>query len=420
MTENQKICFVVMGFGKKTDFESGRTLNLDATYNSIIKRAAESQDMRCIRADEKLHSGTIDSEMYEMLLRADLVIADISTGNPNALYELGVRHALRPNSTIIMTESEGKLYFDLNHTSTFKYVHLGEDIGFTEANRATSDLSALISESIKSKKPDSPVYTYLPYLNIPTLSDKKFQELLDKAEYFQDNLSNYILNGNNSIDQSLFDDAVKYFNSANDMKPNDSYIIQRLTLSTYKSKNPSELIALTEAIKIIDQLEPKKSNDPETLGLCGAIYKRLWALTEDRSALDLAINFYGRGFEVRGDYYNGENLALCHDIRSQADSNEDEKIFDRLSAKKTREQIVLSLSKIFEENSFNERSDKKWILATLANSYFSLGNNESGIKFENLFLTEKLASWEIDTYNDTKNTLQKLNLIDQGPSISRL
>ena len=28
--------------------------------------------------------------------------------NPNAIYELGVRHALRPYSTIIIKEDEGK------------------------------------------------------------------------------------------------------------------------------------------------------------------------------------------------------------------------------------------------------------------------------------------------------------------------
>ena len=42
--------------------------------------------------------------MYALLLHADLVIADITTFNPNAIYELGVRHAVRPYSTIILKE----------------------------------------------------------------------------------------------------------------------------------------------------------------------------------------------------------------------------------------------------------------------------------------------------------------------------
>ena len=68
--ELQKVCFVVMGFGKKTDYESGRTLDLDATYEAIIKPAVEAANLRCIRADEVIHSGLIDAPMYEMLLRA--------------------------------------------------------------------------------------------------------------------------------------------------------------------------------------------------------------------------------------------------------------------------------------------------------------------------------------------------------------
>ena len=61
-----------------------------------------------------MRSGIIDVDMYEMLLRADLVVADISTGNANAIYELGVRHALKPRSTIVMKENQGLLQFDLD------------------------------------------------------------------------------------------------------------------------------------------------------------------------------------------------------------------------------------------------------------------------------------------------------------------
>lgn len=129
-----RVCFVIMGYGKKTDWgETPRTLDLDATYEAIIKPAVEASGLECVRADKLAHSGSIDTRMYELLLRADLVIADISTANPNALYELGVRHALRPFSTIIMKELDGKFMFDLNHLATLQYKHLGEDIGAREA-----------------------------------------------------------------------------------------------------------------------------------------------------------------------------------------------------------------------------------------------------------------------------------------------
>jgi hypothetical protein len=121
LEKSMALCFVIMGFGKKTDYtDTPRTLDLDATYQAIIKPAVVACGLDCVRADEVSHSGLIDQPMYEMLLRADLVIADISTANPNALYELGVRHALRPYSTIVIKEIDGKFPFDLSHLATLQ------------------------------------------------------------------------------------------------------------------------------------------------------------------------------------------------------------------------------------------------------------------------------------------------------------
>jgi len=356
---SQKVCFVVMGFGKKTDHESGRTLDLDATYEAIIKPAAEAENLRCIRADEFKHSGVIDTLMYEMLLRADLVVADISTGNVNAVYELGVRHGLRPNSTIIMTEADGRLYFDLDHVSTFKYEHLGLDIGVREANRAKQELQRLISKSLSSSIPDSPVYTYLPTLQQPSLTLDEYKALLDETEEYQEHLAGYIQAGNQALKNSEFSDAVIAFSAADRMKPNDSHIIQQLALATYKSKKPATISALIESLNIIEKLSPNYSNDPETLGITGAIHKRLWLETQESPQLDLAIHFYGRGFDIRRDYYNGENLALCYDYRAQIQTDSNEKLFDQMSARKTREAILKILLEIIEDASFDDRSDKK-------------------------------------------------------------
>lgn len=94
----QKTCFVVMGFGQKTDYQANppRVLDLDRTFRNIIQPAVQACGVECVRADKIIHSTLIDKPMYERLHDADLVIADLSTSNANALYELGVRHALRP------------------------------------------------------------------------------------------------------------------------------------------------------------------------------------------------------------------------------------------------------------------------------------------------------------------------------------
>src|SRR5271170_7312846 len=95
-------CFVVMGFGNKTDYPTGCVLDLDKSYKYIIKMAAEAAGYECIRADEIQHVGNINGPMYQQLLNADVVIADVSTYNPNAFMSLvfGMRlsHTQLPRS----------------------------------------------------------------------------------------------------------------------------------------------------------------------------------------------------------------------------------------------------------------------------------------------------------------------------------
>ena len=403
---DKKVCFVVMGFGKKADYETGRVLDLDATYEAIIQPAVEANSMTCIRADEIIQSGIIDAPMYQLLLQADLVVADISTGNPNAVYELGVRHALRPNSTIIMKESEGRLHFDLNHVNTFQYEHMGQDIGSREATRAKAALQSLISTVLVDGKHDSPVYCFLPNLKQPMMSEEVFEAFVEQTEEHQDTIEKYIKAGREFLKNSKFDEAKKEFSSASKLKPDDAQIIQQLTLATYKSETPSKHTALMEAYATLSALKPTKSNDPETLGLAGAISKRLWLITSDVEQLNLAITYYKRGFEIVKDYYNGENLALCYDYRSRTQTNPDEKLFDQMSAKKTRENVLKIVDELIASDTLQDRADRKWIYASKSICSLALSDSNNASQYESLFFQETPNEWERETFNQSKIEIQ--------------
>ncbi|MCP1121279.1 DUF4071 domain-containing protein [Robbsia andropogonis] len=410
--DEKKLCFVVMGFGKKTDPESGRTLDLNATWQEIIQPAAMQAGMRCVRADEILHSGHIDLPMYEMLLRADLVIADISTGNANALYELGVRHALRPYSTIVMKESEGKFYFDLNHTAMFSYNHMGDDIGAKEARRAIADLTHLIQKVLENPLPDSPVYTFIPKLIQPRLSDEQFEALVEQSEESGERFLEQVKQGERALGTDHYIDAIRFFSNAAGMRPNEPYVKQQLALATYKSKEPSEITSLVSALKIINELEPDSSNDPETLGIAGAIHKSIWIITRDPVELQLAVKYYGRGFEVRRDYYNGENYALCLNYCADLQIDEKEKGYYEVGARKVREALVELLTDIIKSSQFEDRSDRKWVIGSLANVLFGLGRAVEAIRYEQQFYDYgergRLARWERATYEKGKQEVLRV------------
>ena len=42
-----KVCFIVMGFGEKTNPTNGKTYNLDKTYDAIIRPAVEKAGYKC-------------------------------------------------------------------------------------------------------------------------------------------------------------------------------------------------------------------------------------------------------------------------------------------------------------------------------------------------------------------------------------
>lgn len=365
----KKICFVVMGYGVKTDYATGRHLDLDKTYKNIIKPAVEAAGLECWRSDEIIHSGIIDVPMYKYLLNADVVIADLSTDNSNAFYELGVRHALRPYTTITIAEKQFKNPFDLSHTIIRQYEHLGSDIGYSEVMRFRRELIDSIAKIMSNPETDSPIYTYLTNLKPP----KWAEESTLKPENVDKTLSNIIEQAKNAMDnESDFMKAKMLFTEAHAIDNTNVYIIQKLALATYKSKQPSHVEALFQALDILSALNTESSTDPETLGLCGAIYKRLWEEIGDVDFLNKSIYHYERGFYIKNDYYNGINLAFLLNIRGSTSDDNDDCVADFVLANRVRKHVVDICEKLIAHD-FDSRSDQYWILATMEEALFALG-----------------------------------------------
>lgn len=410
-TSKAKICFVIMGFGKKSDPESKITYDLDKTYKNIIRPAVIEAGYECVRADEILDSGLIDKSMYALLMQADLVIADITTYNPNAIYELGIRHGVRPQSTIILKEKNGKIPFDLDHNRMCMYTHMGEDIGYEEVLRCKNYLIDLIGNVTNQQQVDSPLYQFINNINPPILPQEEYISLIDDLAEKENLIFAVVEKAKVKMSEGDFESAAKYWDKAHQNAPNEPYFIQQKALSVYKSEVPSPATALTDALTIISELSPDEAstNDPETLGITGAIYKNQWFLSGDIASLERAITYYGKCFNIRNDYYTGENYALCLDMKSNQSEDAEEKIYAKFEAKKTREKIVSTLLDIIEYEDFDTRIDRMWIYATLSHCYLALGNDEEHQKFEALFMIESPVEWQVKTYETSKQELIQLH-----------
>ncbi len=411
-------CFVVMGFGKKTDFQTGRVLDLNKSYQYMIKPAAEEAGLECIRADEIVHSGVIDVPMYRQLLTADVVIADLSTSNPNAIYELGVRHALRPYTTITIAESKLIYPFDVNHISIQRYEHMGEGIDYGEVLRFRGVLKDAIVKILQRPENDSPVYEFLKGLNPPAMAavvravaeaappppdnDPSIGVLMDQIESAKKA-------GNWTLAKSLLSSVRLMKKDPKDIRAEDPYVIQQLALATYKSEQPTPRAALEEARGILSDLSPESSHDPETVGLWGAVHKRLYELTQDRTYLDAAIGAYERGFYLRNDYYNGINAAFLFNVRA-ALSQPADAIADFVLATRIRRQLIDICEGLLASG--RKLEDEYWVRATLSEAWLGLGNAQKSQ--EALDRAAPLAdAWKRQT---TTEQLAKLKpLIEKSP-----
>src|ERR1700681_1729713 len=88
--------FIIRPFGKR------KGIDFDQVEEELIGPALDSIQADGRTTGEILEAGNIRIDMFQQLLVADLVIADITTNNPNAFYELGIRHALQEKRTFLI------------------------------------------------------------------------------------------------------------------------------------------------------------------------------------------------------------------------------------------------------------------------------------------------------------------------------
>jgi hypothetical protein len=126
------LCFVLMPFGNKES--NGIIMNFDSIYKEVIKPSILDAGLEPIRADEEIVGGIIHKPMFERLMLCDYAICDLTTANANVFYELGIRHAIRPYSTVLIcAKGNQQLPFDIR-TLRVLYYPIKEEINGTPDN----------------------------------------------------------------------------------------------------------------------------------------------------------------------------------------------------------------------------------------------------------------------------------------------
>ncbi len=116
-------CFVIMPITDPDGYEKGHFRHV---YKNIIQPACEETELKPIRADDVKATNLIHVDILKRLLEAPIAICDLSTRNPNVLFELGVRQAF-DKPVVLIQEEETRKIFDiaplrcLNYSKDMKY-----------------------------------------------------------------------------------------------------------------------------------------------------------------------------------------------------------------------------------------------------------------------------------------------------------
>jgi hypothetical protein len=138
----KKLCFVIGPIGEKG---SDIRRLADFLLDGLIREALRSPDLNfeVKRADEDPRPGMINDRVIIDIIKADLVIADLTHLNPNALYELGIRHSSRLPTVHIAAQGT-KLPFDnLGHSAIFI-----DTADWSDIKRARVDLEKAVRSTM--------------------------------------------------------------------------------------------------------------------------------------------------------------------------------------------------------------------------------------------------------------------------------
>ncbi|PPA78728.1 MAG: hypothetical protein C00003105_00894 [ANME-2 cluster archaeon HR1] len=427
------MCFVDMPFGIKTDISSGIEIDFDHIYKTAIKPAIKDAGLEPLRGDEERTGGIIHSAMFARLLLAEYVIADLTLSNPNVFYELGIRHAARPFTTIPIFANVHQIPFDVTMIRALPYQLEDGKLTEKEAENLKTELKKRLQQAIDGPMTkDSPLFQLIPeypVIDLPHEVTEAFRERVKHEETFNEKLTQALSKSSNNEKR---DGLLQIQHELGDLKKVQRNVLVALMLSYRSVEAWNEMASLCEtfrdhlkdlvlvrqqwafalnrknqpgdkekAIKLLKGLIKEHGPDPETLGILGRVHKDRYREAKEKgsiiatAALDDAIEAYTLGFESDPrDYYPGVNA-----ITLLIEKGDDESI-------KQAQQLVPLVSFAVARRRGASSSDY-WDLATVL-ELACIGNDwNAAISVLPKVMDKAQESWMPET------TLGNLNMLKQ-------
>ncbi len=446
------LCFVAMPFGGKSFMEAKKTINFDGVYTAI-QTGVEQAGIDCRRADYDRAGGFIHRSMYESLLVAEFVIADLTLANQNVMYELGIRHGAGQKNTLLICAENyiEQLGFDFRPLRILTYSLEEKSLALTRqaAQKMAGSIREYLTLMASDELPnDNPLLQITGQFSEP--SHKKTDLFISRMKYTGETLreikqandlreSHLAIEALNGIEHRLLQEpyVVQVLHTAliavylayrehkayeamvslqarlPDELKHTTVILEQLALAHnriaevhYKQGNqPAAQISRDQALNAIRMIRETELSS-ETYGIIGRIYKSQYDAFEDKtslnaqSAITKAIEAYESGFNADPrDFYPGVNAITCRLVRAQ---EEDETQLQAL--------VPVVTFAVNRQTEKKEVSERYWQLATMLELACI---QRDWFRAQKVLLSMPLESPEIKPWMK-ETTVKNLSLIQQA------
>ncbi len=341
------LCFILMPFGKKKD-TAGWEIDFDAVYEQLIAPAVHDAGLEPIRADEEQTGGIIHKPMFERLILCEYAVADLTAANANVFYELGVRHAVKPHTTVLLfAEGSGQIPFDVAQLRAIPY-RLGTDGRPSDEARFRADITERLKVA-RQATTDSPLFQLVDGFPDKVAHEKTdvFRQEVEYSRAMKETLAKA---------RKVGLDAVKKVETEmRDIADCETGVVIDLFLSYRAVKGWKEMINLVpkmspvlaatvmvqeqlglalnraeqgeQAERVLLELIARRGASSETYGILGRVYKDRWEAAQKggstmlaKGLLDKAIEAYLKGFEADWrDAYPGINAVTLMELKELPD-----------------------------------------------------------------------------------------------------
>ncbi|MGI8735651.1 MAG: hypothetical protein ACR2LM_20400 [Pyrinomonadaceae bacterium] len=153
------VCFYITPIG---DENTPERKHADFLMEYIIRPAVKEFGLEVVRADQMGKPGMIGKQVIEHILKARLVVVDLSFHNPNVFYELCLRHTTRL-PTVQVKRAEDKIPFDLNQYRTISIETRDPYTLVPKLQTYTAEVANQVRRALEdSESGDNPISLYYP------------------------------------------------------------------------------------------------------------------------------------------------------------------------------------------------------------------------------------------------------------------